>query len=85
MTTKEQKLAFCKTRLKRILSRFYCLPVKIRKAANEDAVWFYVPTSQNGIIVTQDDFSQSDEWLEHYLRSVLGFRFDSNILLDQAV
>ena len=70
-----------KDRLKRILGRFFRLPVKMHKAKNEDAIWFYVPTSQYGILVTEDDFSQSDDYLEHYLRSILGFQFDHKILL----
>ncbi len=70
-----------KARLKRILAKFFALSVKMRKARNEDAIWFYVPTSQYGIIVTEDDFNQSDEYLEHYLRCILGFQFDHNILL----
>jgi len=73
-----------KQRLTNILNRFYCLPVKMRKARNENAVWIYTPTtSQYPILINDIDFEETDEYLEHYLRCVLGFKFDHNILLKE--
>ena len=71
-----------KERLIKILRRFFALKVKLRKAANENAIWTYVPTSQYPILVSEDDFTQTDEYLEQYLRCVLGFQFDHNVLLE---
>ena len=70
-----------KTRLLSILRRFFALKVRLRKAANEDAIWLYVPTSQYPILVSESDFEQTDEYLEQYLRCVLGFQFDHEVLL----
>jgi hypothetical protein len=70
-----------KQRLMSILNKFFALKVKLRKARNENAVWIYIPTSQYPIFVSEIDLEETDEYLEQYLRCVLGFQFDHNILL----
>ncbi len=70
-----------KARLTNILNKFFRLPVKMRKARNENSIWIYIPTSQYPILVNEYDFEESDDYLEHYLRCVLDFPFDHNVLL----
>jgi len=62
-------------------------PKQVKKARNERAYWLYFSprTSSMAFIITEDDLQQSDRWLIEYIKSVLNYDFNADILLNEAV
>ena len=55
------------------------------KVRNENAYWLYRGTGSLGLFISEDDLRQNNEWLAEYLKCVLDYDFNYEIMQKESL